>query len=141
MSQSILAQVSELNALNTRQLAERWKGLFESAPPLHNRAHLVKRLAYRIQELAYGGLSQESKDRLHEVMEERPAKRIQRNKLTIGTRFVREWQGERHEVTVTYQGFEYRNKPYKSLSAIARTITGTRWSGPVFFGLRNEEAA
>ena len=54
-----------------------------------------------------------------------------------GTRLVREWQGREHAVTVLTDGFEYLGRPYKSLSAVARAITGTRWSGPAFFGLRS----
>lgn len=138
-TKSIVGQISELNSMSMPQLVERWKAFFTTEPPMRNRAHLIKRLAYRIQELAYGGLSEETKVALREVVEAKPEKPVQRGGYIPGTRYVREWQGERHEVTQTREGYEYRGKPYKSLSAIARTITGTRWNGPVFFGLRKQE--
>ena len=57
----------------------------------------------------------------------------------VGTRLVREWHGERHEVTVTKDGLEYEGRPYRSLSAVAKVISGGHWSGPAFFGLRKPE--
>ena len=104
---------------------------------------MVSRLAYRIQDLAYGGLSEETQAQLREIAEghEQASKRSNKNGPVAGTRLVREWNGERHEVTVTRDGYEYRGRPYKSLSAVARTITGTRWNGPAFFGLRKQEKA
>ncbi len=102
-------------------------------------------LAYRIQELAYGGLSDETKAELERIAEEderqRQGARAQKPKPKSthplpGTRLVREWKGQRHEVTATEGGFEYDGRRYKSLSAIAKAITGAHWSGPQFFGLR-----
>jgi hypothetical protein len=124
-------------------LKERWKALFDTEPPAQNRPHMVKRLAYRIQELAYGGLSEEARAQLKEIAisHEQESKRPRRDGPVTGTRFVREWGGERHEVTVTRDGYEYRGRPFKSLSAVARTITGTRWNGPLFFGIRKQEEA
>ncbi len=139
MKQSIVAQVTELNGMSVGQLAERWKALYSTEPPLRNRVHLIKRLAYRIQELAYGGLSEETKANLRNMAQAQEPKH--KGGHVPGTRFVREWNGERHEVTITRDGFEYRGRPFKSLSAVARTITGTRWNGPVFFGLRKQEQA
>ncbi len=143
MKENILAQVSELNGMSMPQLVERWKALFDTAPPARNRAHMVKRLAYRIQVLAYGGLPEETTAQLREIAEghEQGSKRSRKNGPVAGTRLVREWNGERHEVTVTRDGYEYRGRPFKSLSAIARAITGTRWNGPLFFGIRKQEEA
>jgi hypothetical protein len=125
------------------QLAQRWKALYstEPEPPLRNRIHLIKRLAYRIQELAYGGLPEETKAKLREVAQSQEQEPKRKGGHIPGTRFVREWNGERHEVTITRDGYEYRGRPFKSLSAIARTITGTRWNGPLFFGIRKQEEA
>lgn len=144
MTKNILAQVSELNRMDIGALKERWKALFGTEPQAQNRPHMVKRLAYRIQELAYGGLPEETKAQLRQIAEthEQGAKRPGNDCPPAGTRLVREWNGARHEVTVTQDGrYEYRGRPFKSLSAVARTITGTRWNGPVFFGLRKEERA
>jgi len=143
MRQSVVAQVTELQTMGMDALKERWKALFNTEPPTQNRAHLVKRLAYRIQELAYGGLPEEAKAELKEIAlsQEQESKRPRRDGPVAGTRFVREWGGERHEVTVTRDGYEYRGRPFKSLSAVARTITGTRWNGRLFFGLRKQEEA
>jgi len=128
MKKTVLAQGAELSRMGMPQLKERWKALFDSEPPARNRAHMVKRLAYRIQELAYGGLPEETKAQLREIAEghERASKRSRKDGPVVGTRLVREWKGERHEVTVTRDGYEYRGRPFKSLSAVARTITGTR---------------
>ena len=118
------------------------RSLRQRAAPF-NRRYLESRLAYRIQELAYGGLKPETVRRLQELGDEigpetAPGRRRRREGLPIvGTRLIREWQGVEHLVTVTAQGFEWQGRPYRSLSAIARAITGTRWNGWVFFGLKN----
>lgn len=105
---------------------------------------MESRLAYRIQELAYGGLKPETIRRLEQLGEELDGgdkrKRAIRSNLDrpiTGTRLLREWQGVEQIVTVTQDGFEWQGRPYQSLSAIARAITGTRWNGWVFFGLKN----
>ena len=109
----------------------------------------MSRLAYRIQELAHGGLKPETVRRLEKMGEEldggdRTKSRVradQDRKPIAGTRLIREWQGVEHVVTVTADGFDWEGRPYKSLSAIARAITGTRWNGWVFFGLKNRRGA
>jgi hypothetical protein len=98
-------------------------------------------LAHRLQEKAFGGLSKPSRNRLLNLAEsaEKPSTRLPHatKRLKPGTRLIREWRGETHVVSVLDDGAEYRGKRYGSLSEIARTITGTRWSGPAFFGLRS----
>ena len=106
---------------------------------------MVPFLAYRIQENAYGGLKQSTRSELHGIarrMEKSSSanQQICQPRLKSGTRIVRKWRGETHEVIVTESGYEYRRASYKSLSEIARKITGTRWSGPAFFGLRSPKA-
>jgi hypothetical protein len=96
-----------------------------------------------LQEQAYGGLKPEIRRRLRELAnsfnrnpkpaEKRLAAPIQ---IKAGTRLIRQWEGKTHQVTVGESGFEYNGESYKSLSVIARLITGTRWSGPLFFGLK-----
>ena len=103
--------------------------------------------AYRVQEIAYGGLKPETVQRLEALGEQldggNPAlRRIRGDDMPIiGTRLIREYQGVEHSVTVLHDGFEYQGRPYQSLSSIARAITGTRWNGWLFFGLKNRRAA
>ena len=102
--------------------------------------YLESRLAYRIQELSLGRLKPETVRRLEKLGEDvgcgdRKKNRIRADlKPITGTRLLREWQGVEHVVTVTADGFEWQGRPYKSLSAIARAITSTRWNGFIFFG-------
>jgi hypothetical protein len=126
-------------------LKARWRELFDTEPPAYNRRFLESRLAYRIQELAYGGLSRETLERLQAMAKQYasrdPAERKARPMLrpVAGTRMIREWQGVEHCVTVRGENFEYQGRPYKSLSSVARQITGTKWNGWVFFGLKNQQ--
>ena len=139
----IPARLAALKSTPTKDLKDQWRELFDSEPPPFNRRYLESRLAYRIQELAYGGLKAETVRRLERLGEEldggdRKKSRIRADSHPIaGTRLIREWQGVEHVVTVTVDGFEWQGRPYKSLSAIARAITGTRWNGWVFFGLKS----
>jgi DUF2924 family protein len=146
MTASLVARVAALKATTTPDLKTMWRQLFETEPPPYNRRFLESRLAYRIQELAYGGLKPETIERLEALAEDldggdpgrrrRPAK----DRPIAGTRLIREWQGIEHCVTVRGEGYEYQGRPYQSLSAIARAITSTRWNGWVFFGLKNQRA-
>jgi Protein of unknown function (DUF2924) len=138
--------VAALKALPIRQLKEQWRQLFEREPPPFNRAYLESRLAYRIQELAYGGLKPDTIKRLQALADELeqeaagPRRQRSQSRPTAGTQLVRDWRGIEHRITVTEEGFQHEGKPYKSLSAIARAITGTRWNGLVFFGLKSQRA-
>jgi hypothetical protein len=148
MSQSVLKQIAQLGRLSLPQLEERWRSLFGKAPPAYHRRFLIKRLAYRIQELVYGGLSEEAKARMADIAQEagldedasitgRGGRPKRKQELPVaGTRLVREWNGGRYEVTVAAGGFEFEGKPYRSLTAITKAITGTHWNGRAFFGLR-----
>ena len=124
-----------------------WRTLFGTEPPGYNRRYLESRLAYRIQELAYGGLKPETVRRLEALGEQFADRNITRRRIRhdampiAGTRLLREWQGVEHTVTVLTEGYEWQGRPYRSLSAIARAITGTRWNGLVFFGLKSQRSA
>ena len=139
----IPARLAALKSMPAAQLKEQWRELFGTEPPPYNRPFLESRLAYRIQELAYGGLKPETVRRLEQIGEELDGGKIEvrrarhDQKPIVGTRLVREWRGAEHIVTVLADGFEWQGRPYRSLSAIARAITGTRWNGPLFFGLAN----
>ena len=135
----IPARLAALKTTPTPELKQQWRDLFDSEPPPFNRRYLESRLAYRIQELAYGGLKPETVKRLEELGEELQAE-VAPSRNTpaggplpiVGTRLLREWRGVKNIVTVTADGFEWQGRPYKSLSAIARAITGTRWNGWTF---------
>lgn len=140
----IPARLAALKTAPTTVLKAQWRELFDSEPPPFNRRYLESRLAYRIQELAYGGLKPETVRRLERLGEDldggdskKRSNRADRDRPITGTRLLREWQGVEQVVTVTADGFEWQGRPYKSLSAIARAITGTRWNGLVFFGLKS----
>jgi Protein of unknown function (DUF2924) len=143
MSTSVLAQIAALKCMPVADLKARWRELFDTEPPPYNRRFLESRLAYRIQELAYGGLKPETLQRLAALAEQVDGKIMRRarppqERPIVGTRLIREWRGIEHSVTVQDDGYEYQGRPYKSLSAIARLITGTRWNGWIFFGLKNQ---
>jgi Protein of unknown function (DUF2924) len=147
MTDTVLARIAALKAQPITNLKQQWRELFESEPPPYNRRFLEHRLAYRIQELAYGGLKPETIKRLKAIAEDLdggdPARRrrLANDRPIAGTRLIREYQGVEHCVTVRDEDFEYQGRPYKSLSAVARAITGTRWNGWTFFGLKNRRAA
>ena len=140
MTTAILTQVAELPTLPTPKLKAMWRELTGTEPPPYNRTFLVKRLAYRIQELAFGGLSVQAERRLDDLVDELDGKKKPKpkdmNAPIVGTKLIREWQGVLQEVTALADGFEWQGRRYQSLSAVARAITGTRWNGPLFFGLR-----
>ena len=141
MTATVLARLAEIKTMNILALKGMWRDLYASEPPPYNRKFLESRLAYRVQELAYGGLKPETIRRLAELaneLEPRGSRRPVESMPVAGTRLLREWQGVEHAVTVLADGFEYDGKPYKSLSAIARAITGTRWNGWLFFGFRKQ---
>jgi hypothetical protein len=139
-SEKVGIEIGALAGLDLHRLRERWCELYACDAPKHMSPELLRRaLAYRIQEKAHGGLPSAIRVRLLA----RPVSplsgggrsRIDRS-TKPGTRFIREWNGRTHEVTATPDGrFTYAGETYRSLSAIAREITGTHWSGPTFFGL------
>jgi len=138
---SIAAQVAALPQLPIKELWILWDRYFPSRPENPNRDYLESRVAYKIQEAAYGGLSPETRQRLasigarHSKIKDRS--QAQEIQLAPGTVLTRDWDSRTHEVVVTAEGsFQYEGMFFKSLSAVARHISGTRWSGPAFFGLR-----
>ena len=142
MADSVLAQLAALKTAPVVALKQKWRDLFEGEPPRYNRRFLESRLAYRIQELAYGGLSPETVERLDALADELDGKGSKRrsslqNRPIAGTRLIREWRAVEHCVTVRNEDFEYRGQPYKSLSAHSPHINGPQWNGLVFFGLKN----
>jgi hypothetical protein len=142
MKTSVLKEVAALPGLSIGDLKTKWQELFDSDPPPYNKAFLIRRLAYRLQELTHGGLSEITKERLKNLASEegdpprQQAKTFQGDGPVTGTRLMREWKGVEHCVTVMENGFDYEGQKFRSLSAVARAITGTRWNGKLFFGLK-----
>src|ERR1700737_2985034 len=126
--------LSRLPKLDIRELREEWRLLYKAdAPPHLSRELLIRAVAYRMQEVALGGLRPELQRQLRQIAMElkrtgEGAKRF-RPQLKPGTRLMREWQGRTHEVVVRDDGLSWQGMHYRSLSAIARKITGTAWSG------------
>ena len=151
-SKTVLRRLAELDTMTTEDLRAQWSMLYNQDPPRFKRQFLIKHLAYRIQEIAYGGLGDDTCRRMDELLDDagydalgrkvnKAVRRANKNTIVPGAIIKREWHGEQHEViALAGGGFEYRGMPFRSLSAVARAITGTRWSGPLFFGLRGEKA-
>jgi hypothetical protein len=132
--------VTSLAQLTPQELRTLWPQWFDRPVPAKIRRELlVRALAYRMQERASGGLSTVTRTKLRALAEavkhNSKWEGLARPRLTPGTQVIREWGNERHQVTVEAVGFVYRGQRYRSLSEIARRITGTRWSGPLFFGM------
>ena len=135
------AELAALEELSHADLKLRWQELYGSPCPAHmKRAFLLLAVAYRVQEQALGGLDRATRRRLERVAENLAVGHTPAlppaPKANPGTRLLREWKGVVHEVIVLGTGVQYRGETWPSLSAVAREITGTRWSGPRFFGLR-----
>jgi hypothetical protein len=138
----VLGRLAALQAAPIAQLKQQWRELFGKEPPAFSRTYIQSRLAYRIQELAYGGLKPETRARLEALGEQLDGgnvvlRRIRADSRPLpGTRLIREYEDVQHVVTIRADDFEFEGRPYRSLSAIARHITGTRWNGWTFFGLK-----
>jgi hypothetical protein len=128
----ITAEVRALEALDLHGLRDQWRRRYGDPPKMRSRELLARLLAWRIQADAFGGLDATTIRLLKS--EKLPAPR---SALAPGTRLTRDWQGRRHDVDVLEQGFRYNGADYRSLSEVARVITGTRWNGLRFFGLRD----
>ncbi len=142
---SITQRLDSLPRLSKPALCGLWRQLFKRDPPLAIRKELMLRiLAYRLQEQQFGGLADASCRRLRQLataFEADPNAVVStRPSIKSGTRLVRQWGEQVHVVEVEAEGYQYKGARYKSLSEIARLITGTRWSGPLFFGLKGKQS-
>ncbi|ACY13230.1 putative bacteriophage related protein [Haliangium ochraceum DSM 14365] len=152
METSTAVEIAALRKLSVGELQERYRALFGRESRSRNRGWLLKRLAYRMQELRHGGLSREAREHARELAKDThlrarlpsdfelprkaPQKHVRDPRLpAVGTALRKEHGGELHEVAVLADGFEYRGRRYRSLSGIARAITGTSWNGYAWFGL------
>jgi Protein of unknown function (DUF2924) len=138
--------LSRLPELNLGELRQQWRTLYKAeASPHLSRELLVRAVAHRMQEVVLGGLRPGQQRQLRQIAQQLKetgaANTPPRPELKPGTRLVREWQGRTYEVLVLDDGFSWQGTHHRSLSAIARKITGTAWSGPLFFGLKPNRAA
>ena len=139
----VLARVVALKTTPIPELKQLWRDLYQTEPPPYNRTFLQNRLAYRIQELAFKGLSASTVKHLQQLGDQldggNPRVRSRRvdDRPIAGTRVIREWQGVAYEVIVQPDHFVFEGQHFQSLSAIAKRITGTSWNGWRFFGLRS----
>jgi len=142
--EAVASEIATLSKLGTDELRERWKAMFGKAPSRDiSRSFLTRAIAYRLQEKAFGGLKPSTQRLLAEFADDRangsalaaaPSRIVQ-----PGALLVREWRGISHQVSVLEKGFRFQGKRYRSLSEVAREITGTQWSGPLFFGLKRSQ--
>jgi hypothetical protein len=139
----LASQLDQLRELTPEELRKQWQTLFGADPPSKLRSSLmVQAIAYRLQEKALGGLKPATLRLLERIADDAAARRQvsttpEKIRVRAGTVLIREWHGTKHQVTVLKDGFLYRAKRFRSLSRIARTITASRWSGPLFFGLKS----
>lgn len=131
----VRTQLFQLQSMDMDDLVHKWRELFHTEPPDYGVVFMRRRLSYRIQELVYGGLSEETKARIGAI----DTKIARKNDcLRSGTRIVREYHNKKHEVIVREGGYEYEGMLYSSLSAVARKISGYNRNGYTFFGLENK---
>ena len=141
----ILARLAALNLMSVNDMKAEWQALFNAPAPNNSRTFLEGRLAYRIQELTYGGPDKQTRRLLDLLADEVEGTLTRKGQIAdprnpvVGTKLIREWDGTAHTVTVLKDGFDWGGQRYKSLSAVARAITGTRWNGYRFFGLRERK--
>ena len=140
--EGLSAQIENLGTLGPEELDQTWCALFGSERPRRVCGDLlIKALGYRLQEKAIGGLKPATRRLLERLgrngSERGPLAEPAKTRLKAGTRLVREWHGITHRVTVLDDGFDFHGERLRSLSEIARRITGVRWSGPLFFGLKS----
>ncbi len=140
---AVETEIERLRSMPIVELRALWRAKFKTEPPKAFGPDLLRRsIAFRIQEQAYGGLDKATARLLHQLMDQHaktPGKLVLPRRIKPGAILVRQWKGQSHRVTVLEDGFAYEGQPYDSLSQIARRITGSRWNGPRFFGLRTEE--
>lgn len=139
---SILAQITNLPGLDMPEIKSLWQKLFHDSAPTHNRQFLERRIAYRLQEIEYRNVDQNllerNKRRITALIETGNIKmRDPDYRPVAGTMLTRQYQDKEYRVLVTADGnYNFEGRAYQSLSPIAREITGARWSGPLFFGLK-----
>src|SRR5258708_7162421 len=141
-SERMANELAGLQLPSDEKLHQHFKIIYRADPPPRmRRALLIQALAYRLQEKALGGLKPATRRLLASVADDamaRPTTPVARErKIKPGTTLLREWHGVPHRLTVLVDGVQFGNERYRSFSEVARKITGSRWSGPLFFGLKS----
>jgi len=136
--ESVRRQLLALAQMSKPELAEKWQDLFGKEAPNYGTVFMRKRLAFRVQELFYGGLSRDLLKAMLRNGGDPVAAQAKKRGPRPGTIIVRMWHGERHEVVIRTNGFEYNGQLYRSLTAVARKITGAHWNGKRFFQLTED---
>ena len=137
-------ELAGLSALDRKELVEKWRSLYKTGPPVGSQnKFLLYAVAHRMQEKALGGLKPATRRFLEKAAEDNALRQQMLPVISMktGTRLLREWHGVTYEVIIMEDGMQCNGKRYRSLSEVARAITGTRWSGPLFFGLKKQEVA
>jgi hypothetical protein len=138
--EDLAREVTQLSARNTATLRAKWAALFGAAPSHRlGRRFMRRAIAYRLQESMFGGLKPSTErllDRVCDTEGKTTLEHIAKPRAGAGTVLIREWHGVSHRVTMLDEEVMYQGRRYKSLSEVARLITGTRWSGPLFFRLK-----
>ena len=138
-------ELAGLSALDRKELVEKWRSLYKTGPPVGSQnKFLLYAVAHRMQEKALGGLKPATRRFLEKAAQNNDAskqKLLPAISIKPGTRMLREWHGVTYEVIILESRVLCNGKNYRSLSEVARYITGTRWSGPLFFGLKKQEVA
>ena len=135
--QRLLDDLDRLEKLETSELRDLFELYFNDvAPSGFRKSQLVDELAYKIQSKLYGGLSKELKKQIKKLVVGKSQNISPKVTINEGVQLVRNWNGVKHTVKAVEGGFEYKGEVYKSLSKVAKVITGSSWSGPVFFGLK-----
>lgn len=140
---SVLRQLTALQTMSSEEIDNKWRDLYGSEPPRYKKTFLQRRLAFRIQELFFGGVEPPVRDKFQELAAhdpsatrlERPRTILNDGKVLPGTRFIRVWNGKIYETIARDDGFEFNGQIYRSLTAIATAITGTKWNGRKWWGL------
>lgn len=139
---SVLKRITKLQNMSLKELEEIWRTMFDASPEILSRKYIIAKLAYKIQEQVYGDLDEETENKIRncakEVTKEKTvtAKKTRKFSPMIGTKIVKEYREKIHEIMVVNEGFSYEGAVYKSLSAIATKIAGTKWNGLKFFGVK-----
>lgn len=143
-ARKLASELVALPVLDRRELIEKWRSLYETEPPVGiSNKFLLHAIAYRMQEQESGGLQPATRRFLEKAAQDSASKEKILPPVSIkpGTRLLREWHGVTYEVIIMEDGVQCNGKHYRSLSEVACAITSTRWSGPLFFGLKKQEVA
>lgn len=136
---NIEQQIAELKTKTSDELVELWHKYFDHKPRQYQRSFMIRRIAYEMQARVYGRLPKTIINKLERLAYQKQDKLLKKKLVNPGTKIMRDWNGHKYEVNCLEDGsFEFNNKKYRSLSVIAKEITGSHWSGPLFFGLRKQ---